>query len=92
MGRGIIYQILTIIISGHIMKLVQLEDGAVATVTNMSLLSADIRKKLMVMGVLPQTKITVIRRAPMGDPLQISVRGTSLALRKQLAEQIEVEV
>jgi ferrous iron transport protein A len=46
----------------------------------------------MVMGVLPNTQVTLIRRAPMGDPLQISVRGVSVAIRKQLALQIEVEV
>ena len=74
------------------MKLALLNDGAVAQITDMSGLPADTRKKLMVMGILPKTKVTLIRRAPMGDPLQISVRGVSVAIRKQLAQQIEVEV
>lgn len=74
------------------MKLALLNDGIVATITDMSALPADTRKKLMVMGVLPQTEVTLMRRAPMGDPLQISVRGMSVAIRKQLAQQIEVEV
>lgn len=74
------------------MKLALLNDGVVAKITDMSGLPADTRKKLMVMGVLPDTDIQLIRRAPMGDPLQISVRGVSVAIRKELAEQIEVEV
>jgi len=43
------------------------------------------------MGMLPHTEISILRKAPMGDPLQISVRGTSLAIRKNLAEQITVK-
>ncbi|EGR2054429.1 ferrous iron transport protein A [Vibrio parahaemolyticus] len=54
-------------------------------------LSSDIRKKLMVMGLLPNTEVKVIRRAPMGDPLQVEVRGVSVALRETIAQKIEVE-
>lgn len=45
----------------------------------------------MVMGILPDTEIRLIRRAPMGDPLQVEVRGVSLAVRENIAAQIEVE-
>lgn len=58
----------------------------------MSGLSNEVRKKLMVMGVLPNTPVTVIRRAPMGDPLQLEVRGVSLAVRETIANDIEVEL
>ncbi|TOM87765.1 FeoA family protein [Vibrio parahaemolyticus] len=54
-------------------------------------LSSDIRKKLMVMGLLPNTEVKVIRRAPMGDPLQVEVRGVSVALRETIAQKIDVE-
>ncbi|TOP23835.1 ferrous iron transport protein A [Vibrio parahaemolyticus] len=54
-------------------------------------LSSDVRKKLMVMGLLPNTEVKVIRRAPMGDPLQVEVRGVSVALRETIAQKIEVE-
>lgn len=74
------------------MKLVQLQSGIDATITDMSALPSDTRKKLMVMGVLPNTRLQLIRRAPLGDPLQVMVRGVSIALRKQLAEQIDVKV
>ncbi|OCH11251.1 FeoA family protein [Aliivibrio fischeri] len=73
------------------MNLAQLESGKKAVVTDMSLLPTDTRKKLMVMGILPHTEIAILRKAPMGNPLQISVRGTSLAIRKNLAEQITVK-
>jgi len=42
------------------------------------------------MGVLPGTKITVIRMAPLGDPIEIEVRHYKLSLRKVEAESIEV--
>ncbi|ADV87208.1 Ferrous iron transport protein A [Vibrio vulnificus] len=45
----------------------------------------------MVMGILPNTSVRLIRRAPMGDPLQIEARGVSLAVREKIAEAIEVE-
>ncbi|PWI33886.1 ferrous iron transport protein A [Vibrio albus] len=74
------------------MKLSELNNGNVATVSGFSGLSGEIKKKLMVMGVLPSTEIEVVRRAPMGDPMQIVVRGMSLAVRNSIASQIEVEV
>lgn len=45
----------------------------------------------MVMGILPNTLVTLIRRAPMGDPLQIEVRGVSMAVRESIAAAVEVE-
>ncbi|PJC87629.1 ferrous iron transport protein A [Vibrio sp. HA2012] len=74
------------------MRLSELDNGNIAVVSGFSGLSGDIRKKLMVMGVLPSTEIQVVRRAPMGDPMQIAVRGVSLAVRNSIAAQIEVEV
>lgn len=46
--------------------------------------------RLREMGVVPGTKIQLIRRAPLGDPIEISLRGSLLSLRKSEAEQIEV--
>ncbi|KLN62998.1 MULTISPECIES: FeoA family protein [Vibrio] len=73
------------------MKLSQLQQGQGATITGLSELSTDVRKKLMVMGLLPQTPVTLIRKAPMGDPLQVEVRGVSLAVRVNIADAITVE-
>lgn len=72
------------------MKLSQLEQGKAASVVALTDLSSDVRKKLMVMGLLPKTEVTIIRRAPMGDPLQVEVRGVSIAIRENIADKIEV--
>lgn len=74
------------------MKLSQLQQGQKATIIGFSELSNDVRKKLMVMGLLPDTTVTLIRKAPMGDPLQVEVRGVSLAVRTNIADAIAVEV
>lgn len=74
------------------MKLNELKSGQSARIIDMSELSTDIRKKLMIMGMLPNTQVTLIRKAPLGDPLQIEVRGVSLAIRGKIASEIAIEV
>lgn len=76
---------------GVAMKLSQLQQGQKGTITGFSQLSNDVRKRLMIMGLLPETIVTLIRRAPMGDPLQVEVRGVSIAVRVTIADQINVE-
>nr|VFJ88671.1 MAG: ferrous iron transport protein A [Candidatus Kentron sp. LFY]VFJ96175.1 MAG: ferrous iron transport protein A [Candidatus Kentron sp. LFY]VFK12563.1 MAG: ferrous iron transport protein A [Candidatus Kentron sp. LFY] len=49
------------------------------------------RRRLMAMGLTPSTEFKVIRRAPLGDPMEITVRGYSLSLRKQEASAILVQ-
>lgn len=49
------------------------------------------RKKLLSMGLTPGTELEVVRVAPMGDPVEIRVRGTSVSLRKGEAEALQVE-
>lgn len=73
------------------MKLSELKAGESGLIVALNELSIDIRKKLMVMGLLPNTQVTLIRRAPMGDPLQIEVRGVSIAMRESIAAAVEVE-
>lgn len=51
-----------------------------------------VRKRLMEMGFTPDTRFEVIRVAPMGDPVEIKLRGYHLTLRKTEANHIEVEV
>lgn len=74
------------------MKLNELKNEQSARIVDMSELSTDIRKKLMIMGMLPNTQVTLIRKAPLGDPLQIEVRGVSLAIRGKIASEIAIEV
>lgn len=51
-----------------------------------------LRFKLMEMGLTNGTAIEVIRLAPSGDPVEISLKGYSLALRKNEALNVMVEV
>ncbi len=49
------------------------------------------RKRLLAMGLTPGAEFTVIRFAPLGDPVEIKVRGFSLTLRKDEAGALLVE-
>ena len=42
-------------------------------------------KRLMMMGLIPGTSFTVVRVAPLGDPIEIKVRGFNLSLRREEA-------
>lgn len=53
--------------------------------------NSDLKERLMTMGLTPGTKVTVLRSAPLGDPIAIGVRSYNLALRRKDAENIEVE-
>jgi ferrous iron transport protein A len=47
--------------------------------------------RLREMGLLPGTRVTLVRTAPMGDPIEIKVRGYNLTLRKTEADHVLVE-
>ena len=49
-----------------------------------------LRCRLLDMGLTPRTVVTLQKRAPMGDPLEIRVRGYELTLRVEDAKKIEV--
>ena len=49
------------------------------------------RKKLLSLGVTPGAEFRVVRYAPLGDPMEIRVRGSSLVLRKGETEALLVE-
>ncbi len=51
-----------------------------------------LRCRLLDMGLIPQTEVTVSKIAPMGDPMELQLRGYVLTLRKEDARSIEVEV
>lgn len=50
------------------------------------------RQRLLAMGLTPGVEFDVIRMAPLGDPMQINVRGFHLSLRKSEAKTILVEI
>jgi ferrous iron transport protein A len=49
------------------------------------------RSKLLAMGLTPGAEIGITRVAPLGDPVEIRVRGSSLSLRKEEAAALTVE-
>lgn len=52
---------------------------------------ADAARRLMDLGLIRGTPVEVIRAAPLGDPLEVRVRGFMLTLRRSEAEHITVE-
>ena len=50
-----------------------------------------IKRRIMDMGITRGVEITVRKVAPLGDPIEITVRGYELSIRKEEAESIEVE-
>ena len=51
-----------------------------------------LRRRLLDMGLTPHTQVMVRKVAPMGDPIELRVRGYALSLRKEDARNITVEV
>jgi ferrous iron transport protein A len=72
------------------MKLSELAVGASAVVREFPKNGAAF-VRLREMGLLAGTKVTLIRTAPLGDPIEIKVRGYHLTLRKSEAEHVVVE-
>ena len=70
-------------------SLTSLPLGSTATVVEIKVPPAS-RARLMEMGLLNGTAVELVRFAPMGDPVEIKVRGYNLTLRKHEAEQILV--
>ncbi|MCF7971655.1 MAG: ferrous iron transport protein A [Methylococcaceae bacterium] len=49
------------------------------------------RKRLLAMGLTPGTEFSIVRFAPLGDPVEITLRGFSLTLRKDEADILSIE-
>lgn len=52
----------------------------------------EVRKHLMEMGLVRGSDIKVERVAPLGDPIEVKIKGYSLSLRKEDAKKIEIEI
>jgi ferrous iron transport protein A len=50
-----------------------------------------LKQRLMSMGLIPGTKVTVLRSAPLGDPIAVGIRSYNLAMRREDAALISVE-
>ena len=72
------------------MKLSDLKTGESAVVTEVGGEGA-LRQHFLDMGLIPGTKVLLQKVAPMGDPIQIRVRGYELTIRKADARMIEIQ-
>ena len=50
-----------------------------------------LRRRIMDMGITRGVEVCIIKVAPLGDPIELTVRGYELSIRKSDAEMIEVE-
>lgn len=64
------------------------ESGKVVEVNG----SGDVKRRMIDLGITPGVPITLKKYAPLGDPMEIRVRGYNVALRKSEALNIVVEV
>lgn len=72
------------------MTLGEVKIGQTVKVTKLSGEGA-VKRRIMDMGITKGVEVSVRKVAPLGDPIEITVRGYELSLRKEDAEKIEVE-
>ena len=73
------------------MSLAELDDGQTAVLEGYDAsLSGPWRRRFEDLGLLPNTPIRRVRRAPLGDPIAFEVRGTLLCLRRAQARLVRV--
>lgn len=64
------------------------ESGVIASVSG----EGRVRRRILEMGLTPGAEVYLRKKAPLGDPLEITVRGYELSLRKDEAKWIELNV
>ena len=72
------------------MTLAKLQPGARAIVRKVSG-APELLRRLMELGFVPGTTVTLVRRAPMGDPIELRLRGTHFSIRNTEADRIDVD-
>ena len=72
------------------MKLNELKIGQCARITSVGGEGA-LRQHFLDMGVIPGVSVTVVKLAPMGDPMELRIHGYELTLRLAEAAEIEIE-
>lgn len=73
------------------MQVIELKRGQTVKVVSLGKGESTYRKRLIAMGLIPGTAFTVLRIAPLGDPIEIQVRGFALSLRKEEANILHIE-
>lgn len=69
-----------------------LKDAAVGSTVVIKKLNGEgaVKRRIMDMGLTKGTEVTIRKVAPLGDPIEVTVRGYELSLRKADAEMVEV--
>ena len=73
------------------MTLDKLETGKDAIIQTVNCQKPSLRKHILDMGLTPGTEVTLVKIAPMGDPIELRVRGYELTLRKEDAAHIDIK-
>jgi Fe2+ transport system protein FeoA len=73
------------------MNLAQTRIGQVVTVLHVAG-EGSFRRRLMELGLVPGTRVEVVGVAPLGDPLELLVRGGSISIRRAEAEGVSVNL
>jgi ferrous iron transport protein A len=72
-------------------SLADLEPGQKALITRVQG-EGTLRRRLMDLGLISGTNVIMERSAPLGDPLEILVKGTHLSLRREEASAVQVDI
>lgn len=78
--------------SGEKIALSHLRKGQKAKVIQLNTVERDLRRRLLDMGITEGVHVKVKKIAPLGDPIDIELRGYELCLRRRDLDLIEVEV
>ncbi|WP_367607500.1 ferrous iron transport protein A [Legionella sp. W05-934-2] len=69
----------------------EFHDGECARLTSFSNISPAYRQRLLSMGLTPGAVITVVRKAPLGCPIQVNIRHTTISLRLDEVNELQWE-
>lgn len=72
------------------MTIKDMKIGEIAIITKVNG-EGSLRLRLLDMGLIPKTVVKIQKIAPLGDPIQIQIRGYELTIRKEDAEKIQVK-
>ena len=68
-----------------------LAPGQSGTILSIGNKSGTVKRRLVDMGLTPGTEVRVTKIAPLGDPMELNLRGYELSIRKGDAEMVEIE-
>ena len=78
-------------IIGKTYLLSEVEIGSVGVITKINA-EGKLKRRILDMGLTPNTQVFLRKKAPLGDPLEITLRGYELTLRKEEASSVEIKV